>query len=883
MRKALLLILLTFLTVFCPLVMLAQQHYKVKGTVLDDLQKGIPGASIHLVVGKDTLSGVTDSLGTYSFGSLKTAEISLHIKSIGFQPYSKNYLLKERGTEQVLPAVTLASVAHQLKEVIIEAKTVAMRLKGDTVEYNAGSYVVREGDRIEDLLKQLPGMAVDKNGEVSIAGKKMTKIRVNGKDFFTGNVKEFIAQLPADMVDKLQVIDDYGDNANFTGIKTGEPQKMLNVVTKGKINKGEFGNVLASGGTDQRYGVNLNANIWRDIQQIGLTASSTNTNNGAGISNNLNSGFNYRNKFSKYLTISGNYNYGHSKNESVRQDYTQTVNSLGTLFTQSESESQSRNDTHRFDLGIQSFSEKNFLLGAIRGSFTEGVNQSFNSSAQTGVILQDLQTGNRRVQQFPNVNASFTNSRRFDKKGRNLTLSLDLGNSAPGTDNQLNNKIRYYDQSTGLPVKDSLLNQMINSRSKVQSVNSSVSFTEPLGKNTDSDAHKSIDISYQFSLTHNHNRLITSDDNGKGILKRVDSLSNEYTYSFITHRIGLNYRYTAKKLRYSIGINAQPYLLGGAYEGRTDQVNRTGFNISPIAFLSYNRKDQTYTFYYNGNSMAPDFSQLQPVRDTRNLQNVVIGNPDLKASFNHTASLSYRTVNRKTNNSLQLNINATLTQDQVATNTVLIRDTLNTLKQETRYLNTNGNYNIASTYSYTMPFAKNKYSLEFKGGVSYSQQVSFADNLKNYGKGLNFNQELSGQMNKEWLSLTANVSYSYMNNAYSLPQSIPNTISSWLFSADSKFIVIKSLNIGVRTSKAVNSGYSVANTNPLLITSYVEKSFFKGKKALLRLSGNDLLNQGNNLNRIVSGNSITESRVNQVTRYFLLSFNWRLESFKKMK
>lgn len=876
-------ILLIFLSVFCHLETRAQQPYKVKGKVLDELNKGIPGVSVSLITGKDTLSGITDSLGTYNFGLVKTAEISLKIKSIGFQPYSKNYILKEAHPEQVLPAVILEPAANQLKEVIIQAKGVPIKVKGDTIEYNAGSYTVREDDRIEDLLKQLPGMVVDKDGEVSVAGKKLTKIRVNGKDFFTGNVKEFIAQLPAGMVDKLQVIDDYGDEANFKGVKTGESRKMLNVVTKGKINSGVFGNVLASAGTDKRYGVNLNGNSWKDVQQIGVIANANNTNNGAGISNSSGARLNYRNKFGKYITISGSYNYDHSKNESIRQDYIQTVNSLGTLFTQSDNETHSSNNNHRFDLGFQSVSPKNYLQAGIRGSLSDGISRSFNSSVQTGVIRQDLQTGNNAVQRYPNLNGNFTGSRKFSKEGRNLSVSLDIGNSNSENDNQLNNKIRYYDQLSALPVKDSLLNQVVNTRNQTQTLSSNISFTEPIGKRTDSAAKKSIDLSYQFSLSHNNNRLITSDNEGLEGIKRVDSLSNQYIYSFITHRIGLNYRYTTKRFRYSIGINAQPYLLTGAYEGRTDQVNKTGFNLSPIAFLSYTTKNKTYTFYYGGNSSAPNFNQLQPVRDTRNLQNVVIGNPALRASFIHNANLSYGYVNTKNNSSLNLNITGSVTQDQVVSNTILIRDTLNSLKQETRYLNTGGNYNIGSNYYYSMPFGKNKYSVELRGGVSYSHQVSFADNLKNYGKGLNLSQELSGMVNQKWLSLGTNVSYNYTNNVYSLATSIPNTIHTWLFSTDAKVYILKSLITGVRVSKAINNGYSVANTNPLLITGYVEKTFFKGRKASLKLTGNDLLNQGNNLNRMVSGNSITESKVNQVTRYFLLSFNWRLQKFKGLK
>lgn len=872
-------VLFIFFILFFQLKTSGQQRVRLSGSVTDSLHQGIPGAYIRLIAGKDTLSGSTDSAGLFTFHPQKTGGVLLLVKSIGYLPYSRNYTLRENEEAQVLPVIRLKPLFNQLKEIVIKAKPVAVRLMKDTVEYDAGAYIVRENDRVEDLLKQLPGINVDKDGNVTASGKAMTKIRIDGKDFFTGDLKEFISQLPADMVAKLQVIDDYGDEAKFTGIKTGEPKKMLNLVTKDKRNKGTFGAVNASGGTDQRYAGNLTVNFWRDTRQIGVTANATNTNTGAGISNSATLGFNFRNKITKNLTLNGNYNYLHNSNQRVQQSYIETVNSLGTIFTNADNESKSVNDSHRFNLHLQSKPGKSFFQAGINGLFSSGTNQSFNSSVQTGVIRQDLVTGSNSSQKLPSLGVNFILGRKFKKEGRSISLNVNAGNAPSDHTERLNNKISYYDQVSGNPLKDSLLNQQITSSNHSQTVNTNLTFTEPLGHYKTGLPPQNIDFIYQYSLLRNRNGIETSDSKAGGILSRVDSLSNLYTYSFITQKIGVNYRYTGKKVNYMAGIAAQPYLLTGAYEGRADRVNRSGFNFSPIARLSVISANRTYTIFYTGSSTPPGFSQLQPVRDTRNLQNVIIGNPDLKASFIHNLNLSCNQTNRGNGNTLLLTINGSVIQDQVASNTILIKDTLNSLKQETRYLNANGNYNIAGNYFYVMPFAEHKYNLELKGNVTYNHQVSFADNEKNYSKGFNFTQELTAQMNKKWIALSANISYTYSSNVYSLTTSLPNTIRTWLFLADAKYYILKSLNSGLVVSKTINQGYSLGQTNPLLINGYIEKSFFKKNALSTRITGNDLLNQGNNLSRSVSGNSITETKSNQVTRYFLLSMIWHLQQF----
>lgn len=872
-------ILLLMLISCCGLTLHAQVRIRLNGRVSDTTNAGVPGANIRLIAGKDTLTNTTDSAGRFAFSNLKTNFISILVRSIGYQSYTKSYFLKEEA-EQSLPVIRLADESQQLSEVEIKAKIIPVRLMKDTVEFNAAAYTVRENDKVEDLLKQLPGVEVDKDGNVTADGKGMTKLRVNGKDFFTNNVKEFISQLPAGIVDKLQVIDDYGDKANFTGIKKGEPQKMLNLVLKPKRNNGRFGNIRGSAGTNDRYALNLNSNIWQDTKQIGLIGNASNTNSGAGISTNTNLGANYRNKLGKLFTLSGNYMYGYNRTENVQESYIETVNSLGTIYNQSNSESSSKGNNHNFDLSLQSEGKANYFTSNVRGVINGTRDQSLLASRQSGIIRQDLNTQSNTNQHSPNLNAELNFGRKFKKPGRLISVSLTGGTTLANNTDDQHNQIGYYDQESEILVKDSIRNQLVDTRNRNLTINSIVSFSEPLGNQADSLAKKYLDVTYEFSLNHTRNNLETSVFDSMGDIRRVDSLSNLYSSSFIKHQLGINYRSTAEKFNYVIGISAQPNLLTGAYEGRTDKIHRAGFNIAPQANLTFSpsRKNMV-TLYYNGNSITPNFNQLQPVADTRNLQNVVIGNPDLKAAFNHSLNLNYRHVNTKSGGTIMVGMRGNLIQNQVVSNTVLIRDTLNSLKQETRYLNTSGNYTLNTNYMWSLPFGGKKYNLDVKGSLGYDHRISFADQQENLSKGLNLNHGIAMRMNKKWLMLNTNANYNYKSNVYSLASSSSNVVQTWLFNIDAKTFIADSFSAGITSSKSINQGYSFASANPLLIGGFIEKTFFKGRKASLKLEGNDLLNQGNNLTRTVSGNSITESKNNQVTRYFLLSFNWRMQSF----
>lgn len=878
-------LLFIFLNTVLLLSVNAQSGIYLRGVVQDTTNVGVPGANVRLIADKDTLSSNTDTGGGFGFSNLKSGSVMLLIRGIGYAPYSKVFTLKDGVMEQSLPTVFLKSSALQLNEVVIKGKVVPMRVMKDTVEFNADAYAVHENDKVEDLLRQLPGVEIDKEGNVSSVGKQLTKIRVNGKDFFTGNVKEFISKLPAGTVSRIQFIDDYGDKANFTGIKTGEPQKILNVVLKSDRNNGNFGSATASAGTDKRYALNLNDYLWRDLRQIGVNANAGNTNTGAGINTNSNLGFSYRDKVAEKLIFGSNYNYAYNKNESIQQSLIETVNPQGIIYDKSANTNSSKNNGHNLDLSLESTDEGNYIRGGFRGALQNTNSTSVNESLQTGVVRRDLNTQRINRQKNPNFNADFSMARKLKKPGRIFSVGIYGSSGLTANNSDLDNQIKYYDPKTGEAVKDSLLNQLVDDRNRTTSVNANLTFTEPLNKGKDSLVKKSLDFSYLFSLSHTRNSLDTRDRDQSGNIREIDSLSNSYTSSFSKHIIGVNYRYETKKINYVLGITGQPSLLTGSYDGRADKVYRAGFNFSPIARLNYmiSTRNQ-FNVFYAGNSVEPNFNQLQPVRDTRNLNNIVIGNPDLKAAFNHMINLNYNHSNPQNGSNLQVGLRGSLTQNQVVSNTLLIPDklvpdSLKNFNQETHYLNTNGNYNFGTNYYWSLPFGKKKYTFEMVGGINYNHRVSFAEEVKNIGKGVNINQRLGLRMNRKWIMLHSSANYTYNSNMYSIRSFNSNTLQIWTFNMDSRIFILKSLILGMNASKTINQGFSVGATNPFIINGSIEKTFFKNKQASVKLEGNDFLNQGNNLTRSITDNTTTESRTNQITRYFLLSFTWNLQSF----
>ncbi|WP_367865676.1 outer membrane beta-barrel protein [Pedobacter sp. WC2423] len=861
----------------------AQTEHRLTGTVIDSLKDVVSGADVYIVADKDTLISTTNAHGRFVFSGFKADRISLLVMSVGFKPFTKSYQFKAGQINMDLDMIILELESNLLNEVVINGRDRPIRIKRDTIEYNAAFYQVSENDRVEDLLRQLPGIEVDEHGNATTMGKPLQKLRVNGEDFFTSNVKDFISQLPASVVDKVEIINDYGDEANFTGLKTGESQKMLNLVTKAGQNRGTFGNALISGGTNKRYGLQGNGNLWEGSKQIGFSSSSNNTNNEAGVNTAATAGVNYRDKLSSGITASAAYNYGYNKNISDQLNSTETVTTDGTILNKAQSSGNSADNTHNINFNVQSIANKSYFQASLGGSMAVKDRDGDILSKQTGLIRQDLHSQSGSNTKTPSLNGNFVWARSMDKPGRSMSAGVVVSSGINQVQDDLRNKLSYYNRQ-GQLVKDSIVNRFIDAENRTNLVTADFRYSEPLRSDHDSLVKRNIDFSYFFSMSKTRNSLYTKVDNSIGNSTVVDSLSSIYSSAFLFQRFAVNYRYQAERLNYSLGFTLQPSQLTGQYAGNEVKISHFELNLSPIVNLSYNLSNwDNLAFVYSGSSTAPDFYQLQPVPNITNLQNVIIGNPNLKSSFTHAGNLTYQHTDELTGSTLQLALNGSVVEDQVVSNVVLIKDTLNSLKQETHYENANGAYLVGSMYSYALPFARNKFNAELRGTFDYINMISYANNDLNTNRNINFSQSLKFRMNQRRLILTTSATYTYSSNRYSIELLKLRNIETWQFNWSGRAFLNKNFSLSADVSKKINSGYSLAVANPMLINLSLEKILFKNRQGTISLQAYDLLNQGNNLVRSISDNSITDSQYNQITRYFLVSFNYRLQNFGHKK
>lgn len=916
----------------------AQSNKRVSGSVIDSTKTAVEGANVKIIAGNDTLQTTTNEKGYFSFAKIKSTSFALSISSMGYNSFSANYNFGDSKSLE-LNAIVLKMAGNMLKEVEIKSKPNPIRIMQDTVEYNAAAYQVLEGDNVADLIKQFPGLEVDGEYNVKTMGKDMVKLRVDGKDFFTSNVKDFISKLPAAIVAKIQVIDDFGDEANFTGLKIGEPTKMLNIVTKPGMNKGKFGNSGLSGGTNNQLSANASMNFWNGTRQSNGFVNGGTFNNGAGESRNIGLSATHADKIGKFLNGGGGYNFSNNNSANNNEQAVETVNPLGTFYSNSVSSGETRGINHGANTNFNFNDKTLFLSGTIGGSYNENENISNSFNQQSGVIRQDLKNYRSATNRSPRFNANINLSKKLKNTKNSFSANFSVNANNSNSEQNISTNTLYYNKDTQVLEKDSLLNRNLVTQSDGQNFAFGFNYSLGLKKLKDSLARQSLNFSYNINANRSSNTVATFVlDNLDQQSRFIDSLSTDFTSIGINQTLGANYNYNSRKMRYNFGFNARPTLLSSNYINLNQKIRNNNFNYSPNFNVGRTfEKGKTVNINYSGNNNSPSPFQLQPIRNTQNLQNVVVGNPFLKPSFSHNLSSGFNYVHVKSGLSVQSGLSFSATQNEIITNVIIIPDTLNSLKQETRFENTNGNYNIGSNYSINVPLKKNKYSLSYGGNFGVSNRAVFINNEKNFNKGINFSQNLRASINLKNFSASANANYSFSSNnnfynqgmvggdilfgnlgqvsgatflqthnyrastdaryqakTFNLNASISysgtkndsedNTMglrsfASYDFNLNGNFTIRKSYRVGFRSAKRINTGFALQNSNPLILDANFSKMFLKDKTLSLNLSANDLLNQNNNLSRYVSGNSIVDRRSNLVTRVFTLGVSYNLSRF----
>ncbi len=880
-----------------------QVEKSVSGILQDSTGQSIIAATIKLVSATETLYSSSNVDGKFNFNLIKSSQFALEINSLGFEPLTKTYQFKNNQSSLSIDPITMKFDSKVLQEVKIEGSPLIV-VKEDTLEYRAKDYNLRENAVTEDLLKKLDGVEVDKDGNVKAQGETITRVRINGKDFFGGDVKTATKNLPAEVIERIQIIDDYGDQANLTGNRSVDPERILNIQISPGKNKGDFGTFRAGGGTEDRYQATGAYNSFTETRQFSALGNLNNVNaplfdfqtrgGGArrgggrggfsgGGSNGLTDlgsiGLNYRKTlFDEKLTTYGNYSYSHSDNNTLSSQYNKYFYPDSTILNTQENNQNSKGDNHRFDWN---FEYKPDDVNYFKLSPTLSINNNNSLSADSGifytnnVLNNSVFTNNSNKSLSPDVGLSGLYNRRLSESGRNLFFNFSLNTSKTEQDrDELVNTLSYLSGNL-----DSLYQrQLTDLNNKRLNGGTSVSYTEPLSKSA------SVELSYDYNFSNYDNRRVVMDLDIGGVAAPNPNNSNEYDYTFNTNRFALTYRYRTDKLNYSIGASAQPSSLKGNSfsNGVTSEIKRNAVNYAPVARFEYKfSRTAGVNINYSGQSREPNFSQLQPIRDVSNPQFPVTGNPNLDAEFSHNIRVRYNNFNPLSGMTFFAFLNGSKTDNKIVTNRVSSLSELYGRVQETTYLNTDGFYNARGFYNISKAFNKRKYVVSANGSATFNNNVSFVDNEKNTAQNLILSQGLNFQVNLgNWLELVPNVNYSFNTTENSIKTRASNDIHTWSMGLSNKLYITPTLLWGVDLSKMSNSGYSNSiNANPFIINSYIEKEFFQNKQASIRLHAFDILDEQISISRTISDNSELDRRSNRLSRYFMLSFTYKFQKF----
>jgi hypothetical protein len=883
----------------------AQTGRMIKGTVIDSTKQVIIGATVKLLTGTDSVTTITDTNGAFSFPSIKASQISLVISSIGFDPIRRRIMLDNAVTTVFLKPVILNVATNTLNAVNITAVN-PVKIKEDTVEFNTAAYPVRDGAMVEDVIKKLPGADVDANGNVTFQGKTVSKVRVNGKDFFGGDIKTATQNLPANAVSNVQMINDYGDQANLTGIKSGEPETVLNINIKPSMNNGYFGQVSAGDGSDAVPQIDGTKNDNRYIgqaslfsfagdRQIAVLGNLNNTNTSLfnfgppgsnmptnGITTARSIGFNYRDSWGKKITVYGSYSFSANDVNLVSKTVQDNISITDPSTNAQASTENDSKKNHRFTFNME-YKPDTVNYFKISPSFSyAGVNTKISGSnllANDTATLSNYTYKTLSHSSAPNYGINVLYNHRFNSHGRNFSVDFGAGRSIS---NAYDNPVYTYITAATAP-----LDQYINTNSHTDTLGASVSYIEPLTKRT------------YLEFNYNYHRAYTTADKETdtlavdGTVNNYPLLSNNYNFTLVTNRFGLNYRFIEKKYNYVIGVVAQPTSLEGFSPTTGLSTNKSSFDFTPSAHFVYNfSRSQNMSVNYSGTSNAPTFSELQPVTDFSNASYPVTGNPNLEPEFNNTFSLRYNKFNFESGNVFFSNLSFVQTDNKVVANTITYPasytpDTKFSNTIATQYLNASGYYSASAFYVFAKPFDNRRYNLFFIGNIAYNNNISYISSVdpttfdmttdKNIAKNLVYTQGVRFRVDiTDVVDVEPNTSYSINTSKNSLNQpGINDNFRTWNLGITGKNYVWKDWTLSYDYTKTFYYDYK-GSTNPNILNTYIERRFLKSKLAAFRVSAFDLFNQNTGYTSTQTGNFVTQSNVNRLGRYYLFTFTLRL-------
>lgn len=915
--------LLILFTVLLGILARGQKTGSITGIIFDTLSKvAVPGATITLLQKSDSSLvsfTMTNNTGVFTLTGISYGDYRLLVTHVNYHNTNKYFSIGDLTRNIDLGQVIINDKNRILEEVVLQAEAPPVTLIGDTVQYNAGSFKTKPNAVVEDLLKKLPGVQVEKDGTVKAQGQTVNKVLVDGKEFFGNDPKVATKNLPADAVDKVQVYNKQSDIAQLTGFDDGNSEKTINLKLKEEKKKGLFGKISGGGGTENRYQGRFNINSFKGARQLSAIGMGNNTNAegfsfmdilnftgalsqmtqgggnvnismssrdpdaalmGGGNNNAINTswagGLNYNNIIGKKMELNGNYFYSRYNPVTDSRISRQYILPDSTYFYNQSSRTDNRSITHRinftYDYVIDSMHSLKFTPNF---SYQNSANRSFSNYETLSELMQQSNRGfsdNYTTSDGFNFNSTLLFRKKFTKRGR--TLSLRLGttvNESDGT-GELESVNEFFNKM-GTLVRTDSINQHNIIVNEAKGYNARAVYTERLFKRSllELSVSKSNNSALSDKETFDYDK-----NSGKHDLPNP-FLTNNFENTYGTQTAGLRLRTQKKKYNYSLGISWQNADLEGTIKsGLKDSVIAKSFyNLLPNARLQYNfSRFKTLQLNYQATTTQPTISQLQPVPDISNPLNVREGNPDLKQEYAHRINLSYNGVNPFRNKSFFAFVNFT-----TSTNRIVNFDVIDSFGiKRTRPVNVDGVYNLITDISVGWPLKFIKSNLNFNTGFNYNKNIQFINTLRNDIKNISIDPQVEITKSfKDRLDLSLTAALTYSEAKYSLQSSLNNNYLTQEYGIDIGWQMPKNFFLSSDFRYTITSQRSAGfNASVPLWNTAISKLFLKYNRGEIKISVYDMLNENKGILRNTSQNYIEDQSNKILRRFFLLSFTYSL-------
>jgi hypothetical protein len=918
MKKICFLAIAVFLPVLSFMVQ-AQTNSSVSGKVTDkESGEPVPMANVRVLLQADSsfVTGkASDEKGLFTI-PVKNGTYIVHISYIGY-----NDIFRDVQVTSSVPRVQLGDIVLEndnilLSETVVTAKAPEIVVKGDTLEYNADSYKVTESAVVEDLLKKMPGVEIDNEGKITVNGKEIKKILVDGEEFFNDDPKVASKNLPAKMVERLQVLERRTEMAQMTGFDDGEEENVINLLVRPGMKEGLFGNVFAGYGSKGRYEANGMANYMKDKDQYTFLGGINNTNNAGfsdlagamfggmggrggrvqmfgarnGISTSLNTGGNFSTQLSPKFKIGGNVRYGYTDTDVESDVFTQNILSAGNTLEKEGNRSNNRSRNFNMDLRMEwNPDESTTLIFRPNISFTgNDRNETGDFHTRSELSGDTINHGNSEYfseGNGKNYGGNLDISRKLGKEGRVLSAQLranrgemeNKGSSRSGT---------FYNGTR----PDDLIDQRFTNTNDNTSWRAYFSYVEPVGTNN------FLQLAYEYSQNASESDKDTRTRDNSGDYTVLDSLySKRLENNFTNQEIELNFRAVRENYDYMLGFAVEPATSRSKTFIGTEQIYDTRqdvINYAPMAQFNYRwSRTNNLRLRYWGNTDQPSVTQLSPVVDVSDPLNVSYGNPDLKPSFQHRLDVRYQRSNPEKASSMSAFLNGSYMTNDIVSATIT---DVSTGRKESTYRNVSGNWNVDGRAVFNVPLKNIKFSVFSMSMARYSRRYGYSKSIagddeskeftgddKNTNRQVSLMEALGVNYRSDLFDFSVRGNVNFNNVANSLERQIDQQYFNYGGNVSTAIYLPWEMTLESDINYSTNSGYADGfEQNEWLWNASLQKTLFKQKNGTIRFKIYDILQQRSNISRSVTSNYIRDTTTNTLTTYFMVHFVYRFNIFK---